>query len=177
METLVDKRNIVDRFKNWANDLIIADLDTRRNNFGILCCNIQGDFNIGSVIRNNNAFLGREVIIYGKKRYDRRGCVGTYKYEHLKHVKLEDNLELAISKYDQVIGVDNIDSAEPIDNQQWNYNKKTLFCFGEEGSGLPQNVLDICNKIVYIKQMGSVRSINVGCASAIILFHYCQGLK
>ena len=82
-----DNRNIIDYYKYWKTDAIKADLDSKRNNFSILISNDFHDFNIGSVIRNANAFLASQVIIVGKKQFDRRGTVGTHTYENMKYVQ------------------------------------------------------------------------------------------
>lgn len=167
-----DGRNIIDHYFYWNNDAIIADLDNRRNNFGVLVSNLQNDFNIGSVVRNANAFLAKEVIIYGRSHWDRRGSVGTYNYTHFKKVKETDDLDKVLSDYDCIIGVDNIVGAQPIEDFQWDATKRTLLCFGQEHTGLPGDVLRLCHHIIYIKQYGSVRSLNVGCASAIVMYDY-----
>ena len=65
-----DNRNIIDYYKYWNTDAIIADLDTKRQNYSILISNKLNDFNIGSVIRNANAFMAKEVILYGKKKFE-----------------------------------------------------------------------------------------------------------
>jgi tRNA G18 (ribose-2'-O)-methylase SpoU len=177
-----ETRNILNRFWGWTVDQIKADLEPNRHNFSSLCLNIDGDFNIGTVIRNSNAFLGEEVIIFGRKRYDRRGTVGTHWYENLNYVKIEeqDNSEEKLleifSKFDIVYGIDNVPEAKPIEDYVFDTNKKVLFVFGEEGKGIPNDFIKHCNEILMIKQYGSVRSINVGCASAITMFRYCQCL-
>ena len=63
-----DNRNLIDHYKYWDDDAIIADLETKRHNFSVVCCNIGNDFNIATVIRNANAFLAKEVVIYGNKK-------------------------------------------------------------------------------------------------------------
>jgi tRNA G18 (ribose-2'-O)-methylase SpoU len=75
-----------------------------------------------------------------------------------------------------IIGVDNIDGAEAIDDIQLPTDKHIIFAFGEENSGLTPEMLAICDSLVYIKQFGSVRSLNVGSASAIIMYEYCRRL-
>ena len=67
----VDKRNVIDRYKLMSDDLIKGDMNTRRFNFSILLQNLAGDFNKASVIRNNNAFCGKEVILFGEKDYEK----------------------------------------------------------------------------------------------------------
>lgn len=172
----MDSRNVTDFYKYWETDAIVADMDTKRHNFSVLCANIQGDFNIGTVVRNANAFLAREVIIYGKKKFDPRGTVGTHHYTHFKHVNEIDSLNSLRTPDVYIIGVDNIDGAESIDDIQLPTDKHIIFAFGEENSGLTPEMLEICDAIVYIKQFGSVRSLNVGSASGIIMYEYCRRL-
>ena len=76
----MENRNIIDHYWYWKTEDIKADLDSKRHNFSILCSNLYNDFNIATVIRNSNAFLAKEVIVYGSKQYDRRGTVGTHNY-------------------------------------------------------------------------------------------------
>jgi tRNA G18 (ribose-2'-O)-methylase SpoU len=49
--------------------------------------------------------------------------------------------------------------------------------FGQEQIGLDQNIISACSDIVYIPQFGSVRSLNVACASAIAMYDYCAKLE
>lgn len=162
--------NVIDQYKYWETDAIKADLDTKRHNFHALCVNIQGDFNIGSVIRNANAFLAKSVIIYGRKQYDRRGAVGTQNYTHFKHVVEVEN----VPRY-PIIAIDNVDGAVSINDFSWP-SEEFIMAFGEEQSGLPQEILTIAQAVVYIPQYGSVRSLNVGCASAVAMYDYTRKL-
>lgn len=169
---MVDTRNIIDYYKYWSTDAIKADLDTKRNNFSILCANIAGDFNVGTVIRCANAFLAKEVIIYGRKQFDRRGTVGTHNYENFKHVRTVDELNDLKDNYlngSTLIGVDNIVSAKAINDYVWP-DKHFVLCFGEEQLGIPDEIKVLCNDFVYIQQYGSVRSLNVGVAAGIAMY-------
>jgi len=173
MDTL-DKRNIIDYYKYWTVEAIRADLDTKRHNFSVLISNEFHDFNIGAVIRNANAFLAKEVIIYGRKTYDKRGTVGTHIYENMKHVRHIENLEFSNSI---VVGVDNLDSAVPIETFNWSQDQHVIMAFGQEQIGLPDDIKAICNHFVYIKQYGSVRSLNVGVAAGIAMYDYCSKMN
>lgn len=174
---LTDKRNVIDRYKLMSDDLIRGDLNERRFNYSIFLQNLAGDFNKASAIRNNNAFCGKEVIIFGDKELDRRGMTGMQNYEHLTHVRELSELDDLFSHYDEVIGIDNVDGAIPIQEHNWEYSKNILFVFGEEGIGICPEILDKCNSILYIKQFGAVRSINVACASAIVMYEYTRDHK
>lgn len=167
---MTDTRNVIDYYKYWSTDAIKADLDTKRHNFSVVISNKFNDFNLATVIRNSNAFLAKEVIIYGRKHYDRRGTVGTEKYQHMKYVRTTEELDFGDSL---VIGVDNIQEAKPIESYQYP-NKHITFIFGQEDIGIPDELKILCHEFIYIHQYGSVRSLNVGCASSILMYDYCR---
>ena len=176
----LDNRNIIDHYKYWTHEAIMTDLDTRRNNFSVLCCNLLNDFNIATVVRNSNAFLAKEVLVYGNKRYDRRGTVGTHIYTNFKHVKEIDDLKSEISnlykkhKSLSIVGIDNVHNAFSVNDYAWSKDDHTLMVFGQEQVGIPEEVLEICHDKIYIKQYGSVRSLNVGTASGVAMYDYCS---
>ena len=80
-----DRRNVVDRYRYWRLEAIVADLDTRRHDFHVAIENWQHDFNIGTVVRTANAFLAAEVHIVGRRRWNRRGAMVTDRYQHVRH--------------------------------------------------------------------------------------------
>jgi len=168
-----DKRNVIDVYKYWKTEAIKAELDKKRHNFSVLITNHFHDFNIGSVIRNSNAFLGKNVYILGRRKFDARGAVGTNHYENL--VFIDDIREIAETNI--LVGFDDLPQAKPLDEFQWPQKKHVVMCFGQETVGLTSDVVSACQDIVYIRQFGSVRSLNVGCASAIAMFSYCQQIS
>jgi len=166
-----ENRNIIDYYWYWETDAIKADLNTKRFDYSIVCCNIFGDFNIGSIIRNSNAFLAKEVLIYGKNNWDRRGTVGTHLYSNLKNVKEIQDLEFLKDKDKYfVVGVDNVENSKSIETFIWPENKHIILVFGEEQKGIPKELYSFFDEMIYISQFGSVRSLNVGCASAIVMY-------
>lgn len=166
-----DTRNIIDYFKYWDVDAIKTNLDERRHNFSVLISNQFNDFNIGSVIRNSNAFLAKQVIIYGKKQFDKRGTVGTHIYENLHHVKFVEDIVLPPDSL--LVGIDNVDGSMPIETYRYP-DKHIVFAFGQEQVGLPQEIIEMCDELLYIRQYGSVRSLNVGVASGVVMYDYCN---
>ncbi len=45
-----DRRNVVDRYRYWTMEAIVADLDSRRHDFHVAIENWQYDFNIGTIV-------------------------------------------------------------------------------------------------------------------------------
>ena len=170
----IDSRNLINPYKNLSDTLIKGDLNKRRFNFSILLQNISHDFNKASVVRNNNAFTGAEVIIFGNKLDDIRGACGVHKYENFRHVREISELNNLFDEFDAVLGIDNVDGAKPIQEYTFEHNLKTLFVFGEEEIGLCGELMEKCDDILYIPQFGSIRSINVACASAIVMYEYTR---
>lgn len=167
--------NVIDLYQKWTNEAIMADLDTKRNNFTVLCCNWGYDFNVSSCIRSANAFLAKEVVIAGRKKFDRRGTVGTHKYTHLKHVKELENAVEYVENFNGIkIAIENNEFAKPIETFEWPIKDAVLMIFGQEDVGIPQEIIDVCDHNLFIKQYGSVRSLNVGVAAGIVMYDYCQ---
>jgi tRNA G18 (ribose-2'-O)-methylase SpoU len=173
--------NVIDYYKDWETTAILADLNTKRNNFTVIASNLENDFNIATLIRNANAFMASQVWIYGKKQYDRRGTVGTHHYTNFKHVKTIDDIYQSLGELKalhnnsiKIIGIDNVEDAEEISTFSWSKHQHTVMIFGQEKNGIPTELLDICDDIVYIPQYGSVRSLNVGTASGIAMYDYCS---
>ncbi len=130
-----DRRNVVDRYRYWSMEAIVADLDTRRHDFHVAIENWQHDFNIGTIVRSANAFLAREVHIVGRKRWNRRGAMVTDRYQHVRHH--ETVAALAAYLHEQgvsLMGVDNLPGSEHLET--WEMPRSVCFLFGQEGPGL-----------------------------------------
>lgn len=178
--TASETRNIIDHYHYWNHEAILADLDTRANNFSIICSNLYNDFNIATCIRNANAFLAKRVFIYGSKQYDRRGTVGTHHYVRSTHCGTMDRLVQRLDALTEevqmplhIVAVDNIKNARRIDLYAWPKEKHVVMVFGQEQVGVPEELLAMAQDCVYIAQYGSVRSLNVGTASGVVMYDYC----
>lgn len=162
------RRNVIDQYQDLPTEEIKAELDKKRHPFATLCCNLEYNINIGTIVRTSNAFLSEEVFIYGRKQWDRRGAVGTHNYSNLNYIKEESGLD-NLSNY-TIVGVDNTSQSIPVEKFIW--PDRPLMCFGNEKDGLPEEVLKRCENVVHITQYGSVRSLNVACAAAIVMYDF-----
>jgi tRNA G18 (ribose-2'-O)-methylase SpoU len=163
-----DRRNVVDRYRYWRLDAIVADLDTHRHDFHVAIENWQHDLNIGTVVRNANAFLAAEVHIVGKRRWNRRGAMVTDRYQHLRHHEtVEDFLSWTASHDLPLIGIDNLPGARPLERET--LPRRCVLLFGQEGPGLSGPARAACAAVYSIAQFGSTRSINAGVASGIAM--------
>jgi tRNA G18 (ribose-2'-O)-methylase SpoU len=163
-----DSRNVVDRYRYWRHDAIVADLDTRRHAFHIAIENWHHDLNIGSVVRTANAFLAAEVHVVGRRRWNRRGAMVTDRYQHIRHhASAADLAQWAKAAGLALVGIDNLPGAEPIEGAR--LPRQCLLVFGQEGPGLTDAMRAACAQTLSIAQFGSTRSINAGAAAAIAM--------
>jgi tRNA G18 (ribose-2'-O)-methylase SpoU len=163
-----DRRNVVDRYRYWRMDAIVADLDARRHDFAVAIENWKHDLNIGTVVRTANAFLAREVVIVGRRRWNRRGAMVTDRYQHVRHVDdVDEFVDYATTAGYVIVGVDNLPGSVPIET--FDLPRNTMFLFGQEGVGLSDEARAAVPVTCSIAQYGSTRSINAGVASGIAM--------
>ena len=163
-----DRRNVVDAYRYWTREAIVADLDTRRHEFHIAIENWGHDANIGTVVRTANAFLAAEVHIVGRRRWNRRGAMVTDRYQHLRHHStVADLMEWARAEHLTVVAVDNTPGAAALERTE--LPRRCVLVFGQEGPGVSDETQDSADLTVSVAQFGSTRSINAGVAAGIVM--------
>ena len=168
-----DRRNVLDGYRYWSNEAIVAELDTRRHPFHVAIENWQHDLNIGTVVRTANAFNTAGVHIVGKKRWNKRGAMVTDRYLHVQHHPgLADLVAWATDNDVAIIGIDIVPGAVPIETAV--LPEKCLFLFGQEGPGLSEDACAASSMVCSIAQFGSTRSINVGVAAGIAMHSWIR---
>jgi tRNA G18 (ribose-2'-O)-methylase SpoU len=166
-----DSRNVVDRYRYWSMDAIVADLDTRRHSFHVAIENWQHDLNIGSIVRTANAFLADTVHIVGRRRWNRRGAMVTDRYQHvLHHESVDDLLAYAKDHSLPIVAIDNVPESQPIEKIV--LPRSCILLFGQEGPGLSPEALAAAETVVEITQFGSTRSLNASAAAAIVMHQW-----
>jgi len=166
-----DRRNVVDQYRYWRHEAIVEDLDRRRHPFHIAVENWEHDFNIGSVVRNANAFLAASVHIIGKRKWNRRGAMVTDRYQHVLHHPTIDNFVAWAEERDlPIVGIDNLPDSVPIETTD--LPNRCVLLFGQEGPGLSEAARSAAGIVCSIAQFGSTRSINAGVASGIAMHHW-----
>ena len=162
-----DSRNIRDQYHNLDPLDIKAALQPMRSGISVVLINIKHNINIGSIIRSCNSFLVKDIYILGSKKFDRRGAVGTHHYENIYNISSIGEIEdISIRP---LIGIDClIERSQSLTSYKWEGNE--IIVFGNEGEGIPNDCLAQCNYIVEIPILGSVRSLNVAAAAAIVLY-------
>jgi len=168
-----DTRNVLDQYRYWTMEAIVAELDSRRHKFHVAIENWQHDLNIGSIVRTANAFLAAEVHIIGNRRWNRRGAMVTDRYQHVSHhPTVEDFLAWAKTQNLPIIAIDNVPGCKKI--EQYELPESCVFLFGQEGPGLSEEAIQAAEVVLEISQFGSTRSINASAAAAITMHAWIQ---
>jgi tRNA G18 (ribose-2'-O)-methylase SpoU len=168
--------NVIDSLKNLAVEDIANICAKNSIPASVAMINIGGDFNLSTMVRNANFFGFRSVHYIGKKKWDKRGSVGTHHYTPIYHHKDESSFISQCSGRSIIAIENNIPEysykTSNLFNYKFNDTTQPIFLFGEENKGLSDYILDMSDIILTIPNYGSVRSLNVGTTSGIVMGIY-----
>ncbi len=166
--------------------------------------NVHGCLNIGNIIRSALATGATKVVIFGRRKFDTRSSCGAHHHIEVERVMCTQNedkvLVSELTKLDyfldeniilEYICKNNIlpifieqdsksivaseSNIEIIMEKSKTIEKIPMFIFGNETFGIPQNIMDIREKLedsytLELKQTKSVRSYNVSNCASIICY-------
>jgi tRNA G18 (ribose-2'-O)-methylase SpoU len=175
--------NVREEYKHMTKeelDKIVAD---SRLPYAVAALNITGDLNVSGIIRSAAMFGAEKVLLIGRKNFDRRGAVGAQNYvtvEKYSAMKDETTIDaeaffniMSDNKYIPIAvetGGDNFYEFIEGMTTSWPWkNKKPCFIMGQEGTGIPLDILEQLMYVVTIPQLGVMRSLNVASAASIIM--------
>ena len=140
----------------------------------IILDNLRSPFNIGSIFRTADAVRITKLILCGytaappNKRLD-RSSMGATNYITWQHFdRTEDAIASLKDKNIPIIGLDTISNAKYHFN--FEFPKPSAIVVGNEELGISWNILEQCDYHIQIPQYGYKNSINVSCATSIILY-------
>ena len=168
-----DRRNVLDRYRYWSTAAIKADLDVSRLPLEIAVENLSRDFNMGTIVRNANAFNVRSVHIIGRKQWNRRGAMVTDLYMNIFYYPdVSSFIQSMRQRNKQVLAIDIVAGSKPL--SEVSLPLDAVMVFGAEGPGLSNELRTEADAVIHIEQFGSTRSVNVGVASGIAMYAWMQ---
>ena len=163
-------RKSVDEFKESEKNPVIAVLE-----------NIRSAYNVGSVFRTADAFLIESIFITGytakpphkeitKTALGAQDSVN-WKYfettkEAIEHLKKDGYKIFAVEQVTDSISLEKIHDL-PVN--------KIAFIFGNEVTGVDQEIISLCDGCVEIPQFGMKHSLNISVAAGIVLWEAVKG--
>ena len=174
--------NILDEYKSLPHEEVVKIQRSLALDYSVCTFNVVGDLNIGSIIRTSALLGAKRVLIFGKKKFDKRSTVGADNYIEIVKIKTIDR-DRKISKNRFFSVIDHYNYT-PIffetggtDLRDFDFTgiDNPLLVFGSESDGIPEDILYERNyPIVSIPHFSVMRSLNVGAAAAIAMWEYIR---
>ena len=165
-------RKSVDEVKESDKNPVIAVLE-----------NIRSAYNVGSVFRTADAFLIESIFITGytatpPHKEITKTALGAqdsvdWKYfkttkEAIEHLKKDQYKVFAVEQVTDSISLENIAELSA---------DKIAFIFGNEVTGVDQEIISLCDGCVEIPQFGMKHSLNISVAAGIVLWEAVKIIK
>ncbi|MDP7247103.1 MAG: RNA methyltransferase [Candidatus Peribacteraceae bacterium] len=139
----------------------------------LLAHNIRSLWNVGSFFRTCDAFGVSKLILTGytatpPRREISKTAIGAEEWIPWEHHK--DPLEVITDLKQEgwgIVGLEITKDAQKIN--EYNPPDKVCLIVGHEVKGVPKEVLDKCDDVVYIPMQGKKESLNVSVATGIAL--------
>ena len=142
--------------------------------------NIRSTHNVGSIFRTADAAGISKIYLVGTTpnpidRFGREqsdiaktalGAEKTISWEHA-----ETSLEV-LNKYPEYFKVALEQSEDSTDYKIVEPKEKNIIILGPEVTGLPKDILDVCDAIAEIPMVGEKESLNVSVATGVFLFRF-----
>ena len=133
---------------------------------------IQDPGNLGTIIRSAEAFGARAVLV-GEKTVSHfnpktvRGSAGSVFREPLLRVKMAEAIPLLKQQGMRVLATSS-HKGKPL--QEAGFTGAAMIVVGNEGAGVPPEILSLADELVNIPHSPGVESLNAGIAASILLY-------
>ncbi|EFJ45733.1 hypothetical protein VOLCADRAFT_63297, partial [Volvox carteri f. nagariensis] len=141
----------------------------------IITHSVSKRHNIGTIVRSATAFGVKEVCLVGSRQFNTFGSHGSDAHVAFKHF---DTLQQCVQHLKdvegcRVLGIEICEGALPVHEHPFTGSSPTAFLLGNEGQGLSERQMALCDGFVYIPQHGpGTASLNVAVAASIVLHHF-----
>jgi tRNA G18 (ribose-2'-O)-methylase SpoU len=184
---LYSERNVRDEFKHVSTEDLRALSEQDRFPFAVMTLNVLGDMNVSTVIRSAHLMGAERVAVFGRRKLDNRGLVGTGNYQQVDRVwGVDEDLVLqahTFTSYCEQHGYVPVcveQGGANVYDVDWKnmhftcdqMRKKIMLVMGTEREGIPDHIIqagiNLGGSVVSIPQRGVIRSHNLSMAFAIV---------
>lgn len=158
-------RKSVHEFKNAEKMPVVVVLD-----------NIRSMHNVGSVFRTADAFLLRGMYLCGytpqpPHRDIHKTALGATETVEWKYAPttVEAVQQLKEDGY-QVFAIEQVQNSIPLHRFDMNQYESVAVVFGNEVTGVDEEVIKLCDGCIEIPQLGMKHSLNISVAAGIVLW-------
>lgn len=183
--------NVRGEFKDWTVEERQIYVQSKERDFSLALMNVTGDLNTGVLIRTAHLMGVKQVLLFGRNRFDRRSTVGAENYTTVHTFGgLREDLtvdpevfkgamdELGLCPVFVETGEFCVTQVD-FRNVRQTVERPLCFVLGNEGRGIDDSILATKSHFngsfnVSIPMVGVMRSYNVANAGAMVMFEYCR---
>jgi tRNA G18 (ribose-2'-O)-methylase SpoU len=160
-------RKTVQEFKAATKIPLIVVLD-----------NIRSLNNIGSVFRTADAFLIEKIYLCGitatpPHKDIHKTALGATESMDWEYVENTIDVVEKLKKDNfEIYAIEQAEQATQLNDFNIDKNKKYAFVFGNEVKGVQQKVVDSCNGVLEIPQLGTKHSLNISVSAGVCLWDF-----
>jgi tRNA G18 (ribose-2'-O)-methylase SpoU len=140
----------------------------------IVLDNVRSLHNVGSVFRTADAFLIKEILLCGltgtppNKEIEKTalGATASVKWQYFNTTL--DAINYIKHEGYKVFGVEQAE--ESIALNEFKNDGKMALVFGNEVYGVEQDIIDVCDGVIEIPQLGTKHSFNISVSVGIVLW-------
>jgi tRNA G18 (ribose-2'-O)-methylase SpoU len=177
-ETQRSHYNVAEQYKYLNVSEIQKIAKDNRRNFTVCCLNIEGNLNIGMIIRTAHLLGVKDVIIFGNRKIDNRSLVGAQNYTSITKIDgVDDYGNFNRPLFDGLMKLNNLTpvfiehGGTSLEQVSWDIINP-CFVFGNESTGIPVDFQRPTDYIISLPQFGVLRSYNVAAAAAMVMWDY-----
>lgn len=159
------QRATIEEYKSQVKHPVIVVLD-----------NIRSALNVGSIFRSADAFALERIILTGITPHPPHkeitktaiGATESVEWQYINDRVSELN-KLKSEGY-RIISIEQTDDSIPLREYPFNAHGKYVLLLGNEVSGVSEELIELCDDCIEIKQFGTKHSLNVSVCSGIVFW-------
>lgn len=160
-------RKTVEEFKAVSKIPVVVVLD-----------NIRSHHNVGSIFRTADAFGFEAIYLCGytpvpPHREIHKTALGATDSVNWKHIQYTADAvaQLKQNGY-EVVSIEQTEKTVSLDKFAPQKNKKYALVFGNEVGGVEQEVIDLCDAVIEIPQVGTKHSLNISVCAGMVMWEF-----
>jgi len=143
------------------------------NNLAIAVMNLENETNVGGLIRTANAAALKEVVIVGRKKWNKGAATGAHSNIKVVRIRTSDEfVDYCKQNNYNIISVEIGKNSKNIFDYE--YPENPMLIIGNEGTGVPKKILDNSVAEVYIPQYGHVECLNAAVSGSIAIYDWIR---
>lgn len=163
-----------------AEPKVLGNLILGKDDIWVVLDTIRDPGNLGTILRTLDAVGGTGVILLDDcvDEYDPttiRASMGGLFTQAIFHATTSEFIQWSKVNNVQVVGTS--DHAGTRHYREIKFHQPTLLMMGSERAGLTDELLSICEDMIYIPMFGSCDSLNLAVATGIVLYEVADQLK